>query len=240
MSCACLLAKKNKSVLTIGLTGDELLNKKQGKVLMQTFFLREHYLKCFLAEFHPFLSLEIIELSEPCGPTKSDPFDGLIVTCETIKGSEYINNIRKENGLAPLKVYVTGLVNREQESKLSSGDIRKEILVKCPQLEKENIIGKLREIWFREIKLAGFLKKEKVCEIWLDKLLNCYFERWRYYHTVLHIWEMIILYEEFYTHIKEKFRVLLAIWFHDAYYLPGDDKNEEVLRLFLRNIYINF
>ena len=40
---------------------------------------------------------------------------------------------------------------------------------------------------------------------------------------------MMSLFEEFKAEIKEKRRVFIAIWFHDAVYVPGDAKNEEVL-----------
>ena len=47
---------------------------------------------------------------------------------------------------------------------------------------------------------------------------------------------MLKLYEEFKEVIHEKRRVFLAIWFHDAVYVPIDKNNEEVY-FFLINVF---
>lgn len=169
-----------------------------------------------------------VELHEPCGPAKSEAFDGLVVTRETAAGAEFVNGIRANGGLPPLKVFVTGLVSAQsQEVKLSSGDIRKEFIGKCPEIADEqlNFVEFLRSSWENELKSAGIAGN---FELWFQRLFGNYLEKWRFYHTVKHIWEMLRLFQEFKGQINEKLRVFLAIWFHDAVYLPGDRENEEV------------
>ena len=129
-----------------------------------------------------------------------------MVTQETVTGGDYINKIRQENGLKPLKVYITGLVpTNNQEIKLSSGDIRREFIEKCPLIgeEKINFIEFMRELWGKELRNAGVEGEQ---EVWFDRLFEAYMEKWRFYHNVMHIWEMLKLFEEFRNEIKEKNR----------------------------------
>ena len=234
MSCSALLAAKKSAVLTIGLTGEELLKKKQGLELIQPFALRKTYVLAFLKEFHPFLDVNIVELQEPCGPTKDQDFEGLIVTLETVKGGDFINDIRQKAGLKSLKVFVTGLVLRnDYEAKLSSGEIRKELIRRSGITDNKEIWQFLRKGW--ETELQGAISSE-LRNRWLDRVLLSYLEKWRSYHNLLHIYEMLKLYEEFKEVIHEKRRVFLAIWFHDAVYVPIDKNNEEVY-FFLINVF---
>ena len=148
------------------------------------------------------------------------------MTKETIKGSEFINNLRKENHLEPLEVFITGLINNSNnEDKISSGDIRKSFIEKIEN--QKNIIEFLKKTWVQEI----YNDSNEISEIWLDKLMCNYMEKWRLYHNLLHIYDMLRLFEEFKAEIKERRRVFLAIWFHDAVYWPGDGENEEVFIL---------
>jgi len=224
-----LLACEKSAILTIGLTGEELLLKKQGQELIQSFSLRKAHTASFLNEFNPFLELNIVELHEPCGPTKDESFDGLIVTQETIKGGDYINQIREKNGLLPLEVFVIGLVQSGNsiDEKISSGEIRKGLMNRSGGQNNEikEMWQFLKKGWFKE--LDNKFNKD-LNELWLDRIMTCYLENWRNYHNLRHIYEMMKLFEEFYHLIKEKMRVFLAIWFHDAVYVPGDPLNEEV------------
>jgi len=203
------------------------LNKKQGSEFIQSFYLRKHYLLQFLSELNPNLTINIVELQEPCGPTKDQYFEGLIVTKETIKGGDFINNIRQENNLEKLRVFVTGLVNSEQDDKISSGDIRKGFLDRL-DFEEKTVIPMI---------LKG---KSMISELWLDNLMCCYMEKWRFYHSLVHVYDMMKLFEEFRGEIKEEKRVYIAIWFHDAVYLPGSEENEEVFidkKRFFKRLY---
>ena len=203
------------------------MKKKQGSDFIQSFSLRKHHLLHFLNEFNPNLIIDIIELQEPCGPTKDQYFDGLIVTKETIKGGDFINNIRQENKLEKLRVFVTGLVQSQLDDKISSGDIRKGFLEKLDIEEKKLI--------------PMFLKgKSIICELWLDRLMCCYMEKWRFYHSLVHVYDMMKLFEEFRGEIKEEKRVFIAIWFHDAVYLPGSEENEEAFLIKIRFFKIFF
>lgn len=211
-----------------------MLKKKQSPELIQPFYLRKRLLIDFLEEFHPFLEFSVVELKEPCGPTKTEDFEGMFCTKETLKGADYINNIRKELGLKELAVFTTSLVQSKEEDKISSGDIRNEILKKIDKNNEKFVIEYLKSNWFNEIE--GLFKGSNIdqalvkdlSEYWLDKLMGCYLEKWREYHTVMHIYELLRLLDEMKGEINKRINVFLAIWFHDAVYWADDNKNEEV------------
>lgn len=62
------------------------------------------------------------------------------------------------------------------------------------------------------------------------KLLDCYAQPWRFYHTTQHLAEMAKHYgvvEKLVSWRKPK-EVAAAIMFHDAVYVPGHPRNEEM------------
>lgn len=72
---------------------------------------------------------------EDCfGPTKNDPkLDLLVVSPETMKGGQKVNELRRANNLKELEVYVIPLMEikeiiEEKESKVSSSNQRMDIL----------------------------------------------------------------------------------------------------------------
>ena len=111
---------------------------------------------------------------EPCGPTKDQNFDGLIVTEETLKGADYVNNIRKDNNIDPLKIFVIGLINSGSnednfKSKMSSSIIRNNYLSK---LENNiNILEELKICWDRLMSQC-LINNRKFIEICFDKIFR--------------------------------------------------------------------
>ena len=59
MSCAALLLTQEDSRLTIGLTGDQMLCKKQNAEIIQNYGVRKFYLETFLNKFSPNLILNV-------------------------------------------------------------------------------------------------------------------------------------------------------------------------------------
>ena len=54
---------------------------------------------------------EIVPLSDPAGPTKTDPnIECLVVSAETLSGGNAVNKIRKEAGLPEMDLFSIELV----------------------------------------------------------------------------------------------------------------------------------
>ena len=58
---------------------------------------------------------EIVPLSDPAGPTKTDPdIECLVVSAETLSGGHAVNKIRKEAGLPEMDLFSIELVSGVQ------------------------------------------------------------------------------------------------------------------------------
>ena len=95
--------------VTVGLTSDELAPKTRGvDRYVRPFDERkaalEYELESFASEYDR--SFEIRELTEPTGIATEPGFDVLVVSPETKKGGEKVNEERKANDLKPLDIEV--------------------------------------------------------------------------------------------------------------------------------------
>jgi phosphopantetheine adenylyltransferase / dephospho-CoA kinase len=88
----------------------------------------------FLNDIDNTISLEVIPIQDPFGPTVTDPdFDMIVVSSETLKGGEMINKLRREKNFRDLEIYSIPLVEikeviKEKEKKVSSSNQRMDIL----------------------------------------------------------------------------------------------------------------
>lgn len=72
------------------------------------------------------LKAEVVELSDPFGPTITvEGIEALVVTEETKEGGEAINLKRQERGWRKLEVLTVGLVMKDGVEKMSSTELRK-------------------------------------------------------------------------------------------------------------------
>lgn len=111
-----------KSKLTIGLTGDILLEKKVNNHLIASYQIREKEILSFISGLKPNLDINIIELQDIFGPTITDhSIEALVVSSETIPGAYKINEIRQELGMSILDILIT---RRSNSGTLSSTFIR--------------------------------------------------------------------------------------------------------------------
>lgn len=114
-----------KSTLVVGIMSDAMLQKK---ALADKIFSYEERAKTvvdFLALIKPSLQVNVFQLSDPFGPTVTDPnIEALVVSSETMGGVEKINEKRKEKKFPPLAGVV---VRREDVSILSSTFIRESV-----------------------------------------------------------------------------------------------------------------
>jgi pantetheine-phosphate adenylyltransferase len=109
--------------VTVGLTSDELAPKTRSEDRhVRSFDERRADLAAELANFAEEYDreFEIRELTEPTGIATEPGFDVLIVSPETEKGGQRVNEIRAERGLDPLEVEVVDHVPAEDGEPISS------------------------------------------------------------------------------------------------------------------------
>ncbi|POW12192.1 hypothetical protein PSTT_04686, partial [Puccinia striiformis] len=99
--------------LIIGITDDQLLKNKQHSNQLQSLEERQEAVRKFLDRVGPKnIIIETPRLVDVYGPTATDPdIDALLVSQETLPGAQSIDNIRKSNGLNPLKVFVIDVIS---------------------------------------------------------------------------------------------------------------------------------
>ena len=116
----------------IGITHEDLLRKKKLVELLQSYDQRKATVARFLSIINPKLSVNIVPISDPIGPSGTDPdLELLIVSQETAGAVSFINNARVERGLNELQSYCVDLVTpTDTPEKVSSSILRKEMLGK--------------------------------------------------------------------------------------------------------------
>ncbi|XP_030625957.1 bifunctional coenzyme A synthase [Chanos chanos] len=131
LNVSCLLANKR---FLIGVCDQELLKNKVLKELIEPFGERVRRLQEFLNDVKPSLRFEIVPLSDPYGPSVTDPqLQCIVVSEETRKGGEAVNRKRLENGLPELVLYEIQLIKDAhhtdiEEEKISSSSLRSRLL----------------------------------------------------------------------------------------------------------------
>ncbi len=110
--------------LIIGVADERLSLHKGFAEMIEPRYVRTRGVKRFCNDNH--IAHEIVELNDPYGPT-IDPetrIETLIVTEETAKGADKINEIRGSMGLAPLPVHIYSMQKDERGQTISSSNIR--------------------------------------------------------------------------------------------------------------------
>ncbi|XP_058800308.1 bifunctional coenzyme A synthase-like [Phymastichus coffea] len=135
--------------LTVGVTDINMIKKKMLWELIESCSQRIASLKDFTEDVDPSLKYNLVPIIDMYGPTKDDPnFEMIVVSEETKKGGEMINEKRKENHLNSLDIYVVKLVEdanhtEHEETKISSSNNRIRLLgtrLKTPNLDGKAIL----------------------------------------------------------------------------------------------------
>lgn len=116
--------------LIVGVTGSELLKHKKFAEYMQTYEQRVENVTTFIHAVKPSLVPSIYEINDVCGPTAQiEDINALVVSLESVKGGEFVNNRRKDLGWKELDIYTIGVVGSDDQetfaNKLSSTDYRR-------------------------------------------------------------------------------------------------------------------
>lgn len=123
----------SKSII-IGVTGPKLLVKKKFADFMEPLHVRVMKVCNFLQKIvSPEITFQIYQINDVCGPTGFvKEIDALIISEETVKGAEFVNNYRKERQFPPLHIVTveviggdgSGNASNNWKGKLSSTDLR--------------------------------------------------------------------------------------------------------------------
>ena len=117
-----LAAASSSELLIVGIMSDDMLKFKSNAAMISKYDSRRDAVCRFLGIAKPNLKYEMVELSDPLGPTVSDPsIDAIVVSSETLTGAEKINLLRVEKGFQPLVILVS---RRSNAATMSSTFIR--------------------------------------------------------------------------------------------------------------------
>ncbi|KAK2717779.1 hypothetical protein QYM36_006539 [Artemia franciscana] len=120
--------------LTVGITDGSMIEGKTLFELIRPVNERIEYVKKFLKLIAPSLCTKIVPIYDPFGPSISDPnLEWIVVSNETLKEGQRVNEKRLQKGLSPLKLHRISLIedtNKElgDEDKMSSSSLRKKKL----------------------------------------------------------------------------------------------------------------
>lgn len=122
--------------LVVGVTDESMTVSKKLYELILPVEERIKEVEVFLNEIDPTLKYDIVPISDVYGPTKSDPdMEMIIVSKETEKGGQKVNELRKQNGLSELEIFCIELVENDddcqdeiKECKVSSSNKRIDML----------------------------------------------------------------------------------------------------------------
>ncbi|MGH0121978.1 UNVERIFIED_CONTAM: hypothetical protein FKN15_000519 [Acipenser sinensis] len=141
LGVSCLLADER---FLIGVSDHDLLKNKMLKDLIQPYSVRVKKLRELLQDIKPSLRYEIVPLSDPYGPSITDPhLQCIVVSEETRKGGDAVNKKRLENGLPELVLHEIQLIKDAhhtdiEEEKISSSSLRFRLLGSLLQPPQEN------------------------------------------------------------------------------------------------------
>ncbi|XP_073428427.1 bifunctional coenzyme A synthase isoform X2 [Dendrobates tinctorius] len=131
LSVCCLLSERR---LLIGVADRELLDNKVLKELIEPYETRVEKLSQFLVDVKPSLGYDIVPISDPYGPSITDPeLRCIVVSEETQRGGLSVNKRRLENGLDELTIHEIQLItdpkhSENEEEKISSSSFRNRLL----------------------------------------------------------------------------------------------------------------
>lgn len=105
-----------KGTLHCGVAADALLAKKSYKEFMEPFPVRQKAVKDFLSTFNPRLKTNVFELTDTAGVGGTMPeVQACILTRETAKGGEILNEVRASKGMPPCELVFVDMILAEMD-----------------------------------------------------------------------------------------------------------------------------
>lgn len=111
--------------MVIGVTADAMLTNKSHAELIDSLAKRKQAVRAYVRFLKPHLTLEVVTIEDPFGPSITIPEPAaIVVSTETVLGAAKINTIRVERALPKVYIYVC---RRTESSTLSSSYIRERL-----------------------------------------------------------------------------------------------------------------
>ncbi|KAH0948898.1 hypothetical protein HN011_006343 [Eciton burchellii] len=171
--------------LTVGVTDINMISGKLLWELIEPCTQRISKVKEFLEDVDSSITYDVVPITDMYGPTKENPaFEMIVVSEETKRGGDKVNEIRLQNNLSKLDVYVVKLAadehhNEYEENKISSSNQRIRLLgtrLQPPRIDgkplKPYIIGLTGGIASGKSSVAEKLQKLGAGLINCDKLAH--------------------------------------------------------------------
>lgn len=208
LSQAALLAEER---LVVGVTDENMIKSKKLWELILSTERRIEDVRAFIDDVDCTLKHEVVPISDPFGPTATDPhMDLIVVSTETSRGGAKVNELRAKNGLNQLKVHTIDLLDDEltvedKEDKISSSNQRMDLLgtrlkprdAKPHLSSKPYIIGLVGGVAAGKSKMAERFAKLGAGVIDCDKIAHELYEPGEdCYQTVINNFGMGILNED--------------------------------------------
>ncbi|GLV32971.1 Bifunctional Phosphopantetheine adenylyltransferase - Dephospho-CoA kinase [Carabus blaptoides fortunei] len=120
--------------VTVGVTDTPMLSGKTLWELIEPCGTRLEGVRDFVEDVCPGLTYSIVPIQDPFGPTQSDPtMEMIVVSAETLRGGEKVNELRQQNQLNTLDINIVDLVDcpdrqADEEAKISSSTGRMRLL----------------------------------------------------------------------------------------------------------------
>lgn len=120
----------------LGLTSDMYVARYKNGLGIESFDVRKENLQQYLESINKKEHVEIVSINDPEGITLDHkyPLEALVITSETKKRAEEINQKRQEQGLLPLTLEVFDMVKAENGERISSSKIREKLYLLPPTL----------------------------------------------------------------------------------------------------------
>ncbi|NVM55618.1 MAG: pantetheine-phosphate adenylyltransferase [Candidatus Helarchaeota archaeon] len=110
----------------VALTTESMLQRKEVKGKIPPYEIRKHNLEQFLNGEGYQGRYKIIPLEDPYGVAITlREQEGIVVSEDTVKGAEQINQIRQKKGMKPLEIVTIKLIHAQDGNPISSTRIRK-------------------------------------------------------------------------------------------------------------------
>lgn len=178
LACAYEIADR----VSVGISGDELLNEKKYANSIQNYDIRYGKVKKFLQDKGYISKTYFFKLSDIYGIAKDDSsLEAIVVTEETYQNALKINMLRTRNGLNKLDIKVVNLVkddNNEiiRSTRIRAGEIDRSGFVFIKLFQKNKLSGitdKLKREMrkpYGEIVLSEDKTTEQTAKLIIDKL----------------------------------------------------------------------
>lgn len=112
--------------VSVGITDDKFAFMIHQDSRLEPFSTRQNQVQNYLKDQGFGSRAQLIELSDPFGPTiKDKSLEALVVTSKTLQNGHELNRHRQKNGLSPVKIITQPIIRAADRKGISSQRIRK-------------------------------------------------------------------------------------------------------------------